>query len=93
MPRTSVVRPVLLRRLSDNPIFLHVGPSDDCWTGAAIFKAKHLDADYVKSIPLPPQVCVESLLESLEDEDFKLVQHAYDEGKLPEQLLEELSAD
>ena len=89
--RTTAL-PVLLRRLSGNPMFLHVGPSGDCWTGASIYAAKHLQPDYVKSIPLPPQLCVESLLERLE-EDHKLAQHVYDDGKLPEQLIEEMCAD
>ena len=34
-------------------LFLHVSPSGDCWTGQEIFAAKHLQPDYVRSIPVP----------------------------------------
>lgn len=72
--------------------YLHVGPSGDCWTGASIFAAKHLQPDYVKSISLPLNICAESLLEKLED-DTKLCQQIYDDEKLPEDLLKEAVAD
>ena len=64
-----------------------MGPSGDCWTGASIFAAKHLQPDYVKSILLPEKVCVETLLEKLEN-DPKLTQQIYDQGELPTSLLE-----
>jgi hypothetical protein len=34
------------------PLYLHVGPSGDCWTGHSIFAAKHNQPGYIKSIPL-----------------------------------------
>mmetsp|Transcript_5487 Transcript_5487/g.11213 ORF Transcript_5487/g.11213 Transcript_5487/m.11213 type:complete len:200 (-) Transcript_5487:32-631(-) len=34
--------------------FFHVSPSGDWWTGPSIFAAKHLQPDYVRSIPIPP---------------------------------------
>ncbi|KAL9181726.1 hypothetical protein ACHAXT_012069 [Thalassiosira profunda] len=34
-------------------MYMHVSPSGDWWTGSAIFAAKHLQPDYVKSVPLP----------------------------------------
>ena len=67
-------------------VFLHVGPSGDCWTGSNIFAAKHLQPDYVKSIPIPNNVCVDALMENIQD-DEKLMQQVYDEGKLPLDLL------
>lgn len=73
-------------------LYLHVGPSGDCWTGASIFAAKHLQPDYVKSIPLPLNICVESLVEELE-EDISLTQQIYDEGALPSRLLVRLVAE
>ena len=74
------------------PVFLHVGPSGDCWTGSSIFAAKHLQPDYVKSIPLPDEtICVETLVEVLE-EDSKLAQEIYDEGTLPKVLLDQVRA-
>lgn len=70
-----------------NQIFLHVGPSGDCWTGSSIFAAKHLQPDYVKSIPIPPNVCPEILVEQLE-ENITLMQQIYDDGVLPLDILE-----
>lgn len=81
---------LLLKRLSSNstkPTYLHVGPSGDCWAGASIFAAKHLQPDYVRSILLPPLTCVESLLERLEG-DPKLAQQIYDDEKELAPLLE-----
>jgi hypothetical protein len=74
------------------PTFLHVGPSGDCWTGGSIFAAKHLQPDYVKSIPLPSHICAESLLELLEDNQ-KLAQQVYDDEKLPAHLVPMLPDD
>ena len=71
------------------PTFLHVGPSGDCWTGASIFAAKHLQPDYVKSIPLSPHICAESLLEVLEDNP-RLAQQIYDDEKLPAHLVQSM---
>lgn len=68
-------------------MYLHVGPSGDCWAGASIFAAKHLQPDYVRSIVLPPLTCVESLLERLES-DPKLAQQIYDDEKVLAPLLE-----
>ena len=76
----------MAKRLSSS--YLHVGPSGDCWTGSSIFAAKHLQPDYVKSIPLPANICAKSLVEKLED-DIQLSQQIYDDEKLPEGLLKE----
>ena len=75
------------------PLFLHVGPSGDCWTGSSIFAAKHLQPDYVKSVPLPEEahICLETLIEVLED-DIQLAQGIYDTEILPETLLDQVRA-
>mmetsp|Transcript_41436 Transcript_41436/g.70953 ORF Transcript_41436/g.70953 Transcript_41436/m.70953 type:complete len:171 (+) Transcript_41436:45-557(+) len=39
---------------SKEKMFFHVSPSGDWWTGTSIFAAKHLQPDYVRSIPIPP---------------------------------------
>ena len=75
-------------------LYLHVGPSGDCWTGPSIFAAKHLPPDYVKSIPLDESLVgvVDRLLELLEagddDDDGQVwTRIIYDEGILPPKLL------
>jgi len=39
---------------SSKTMYFHVSPSGDWWTGPSIFAAKHLQPDYVRSIPMPP---------------------------------------
>jgi hypothetical protein len=77
-------------------LYLHLGPSGDCWTGASIFAAKHLQPDYVRSVPLrpphvPENICTEKLLEILEVEN-DLAQEIYDSEILPKELLERIKA-
>lgn len=83
---THIIRFNRFSSSSVDQVFLHVGPSGDCWTGSSIFAAKHLQPDYVKSIPIPNNVCVDALMEKIQD-DEKLMQQVYDEGKLPAHLL------
>ena len=40
-------------------LYLHVAPCGDYWTGHEVFAAKHLNPDYVKSIPVPIKVAPE----------------------------------
>jgi len=47
----------------NNVLYLHVGPSGDCWVGHSIFAAKHNPPGYVKSIPLM------KLFEEYDDDD------------------------
>ena len=68
-------------------VFLHVGPSGDCWTGSSIYAAKHLQPDYVKSIPIPSHVCIDTLMEILEENET-LAQQIYDDGVLPPNLIQ-----
>jgi hypothetical protein len=76
-------------------LFLHVGPSGDCWTGPSIFAAKHLQPDYVKSIPLPAEFCNEedervvALLEAIAN-DKDAHRKLYDEEKLPQSIMDHL---
>jgi len=92
------------RRMKDGMAFLHhimllIVPflcSGDWWTGPSIFAAKHLQPDYVKSIPIP--TCFDPNKHFSEDEDEtesglswkekeQLLHQIYDEGKLPAHLL------
>jgi hypothetical protein len=66
-----------LTPLAKQPLYLHVGPSGDCWTGASIFAAKHLQPDYVKSIKLPSNVSSEEIEQLLEN-DIELAKQIYD---------------
>ena len=82
-------------------LYLHVGPSGDCWIGDSIFAAKHLQPDYVKSVPLllhnvqtenddeMQQQKIDKLLEALEDNP-ELAMEIYDSGKIPADLLERI---
>ena len=72
---------------ASDAVYLHVGPSGDCWSGHSIFAAKHLQPDYVKSLKLKPGVCVDTLLEILEENEG-WTKKIYDDGKLPESLME-----
>ena len=81
---------------SKTTIYLHIGPSGDCWTGHSIFAAKHLQPDYVRSVPLPPNFQndehVEALLEAI-GEDSTLQHQIYDETKIPISLFDKIRAD
>jgi len=73
-------------------LYLHIGPSGDCWTGASIFAAKHLQPDYVKSIALPDDFSkddnlVEALLEAIE-KDPAVQTQLYDNEQIPLSLLQ-----
>ena len=81
---------------SKGQLYLHVGPSGDCWTGASIFAAKHLQPDYVKSVPLEQSFAsekelVDKLLELLE-EDTSLAQQIYDTETIPKELFDRAKA-
>ena len=73
-------------------VYLHVGPSGDCWTGSSLFAAKHLPPDYVKSVPLVtgnttsvPVDQQERIVELLE-ERADLAQQVYDTGSIPPEV-------
>jgi hypothetical protein len=73
-------------------LYLHVGPSGDCWTGHSIFAAKHNPPDYVRSVKLQPTVCADTLLELLEENDTWTKQ-IYDEERFPDDLIERLEKE
>jgi hypothetical protein len=73
-------------------LYLHVGPSGDCWTGHSIFAAKHLQPDYVKSVKLEPGICVDTLIDLLEENDA-WAQQIYDEESFPMELLDALKTN
>ena len=58
-------------------VYLHIGPSGDCWTGASLFAAKHLQPDYVKSIELPANIETEEIEQILEH-DIELARKIYE---------------
>lgn len=61
--------------------YLHIGPSGDYWTGTSLFAAKHLQPNYVKSIPLPSRDF--NVDEFMEELPLKEIQKIYDTGELP----------
>ena len=73
------------------PLYLHVGPSGDCWTDRSIFAAKHLQPDYVKSVALEGELPAESILlvEVLEERQG-WAQEIYDSGEIPDALREHI---
>jgi hypothetical protein len=71
----------------DSRLYLHLGPSGDCWTGHNIFAAKHIQPDYVKSVEITSSSAnVDYLLELLEDHST-WGQEIYDTGILPKELV------
>jgi len=74
--------------------YLHVAPCGDFWIGSSIFAAKHLQPDYVKSIPIPcgkngTYFDVEQYLDDIEDDETKtqLLQEIYDTNRFPTSFL------
>lgn len=65
-------------------IYLHIAPCGDFWTGDEVFAAKHLQPDYVKSIPIPSNISVELLskLETVEDDFDNILKDVYDSGDI-----------
>jgi len=86
------------KRAPEERKYLHIGPAGECWVGSSIFAAKHLQPDYVKSIPLPaqssettPTTFLEKLVEEIEG-DPGLGQEIYDSETIPKPLLERISS-
>lgn len=80
-------------RCSNSPLYLHVGPSGDVWTGESIFAAKHLQPDYVKSVSLEgePAAMMEndgSLLTEILESRLDWALEIYDRECLPDALRE-----
>ena len=76
-------------KTKESAIYLHVGPSGDCWTGHSIFAAKHLQPDYVKSMKLDLNMNIPHLLELLEDHP-EWAFEVYDKQTFPKELIQAL---
>jgi hypothetical protein len=66
--------------------FIHISPSGDFWTGQAMFAAKHLSTDYLRSIPIPHGFDADTVELSLGDMEPSQIQDIYDSGELPPDL-------
>jgi hypothetical protein len=79
--------------------YLHVGPcGGDVWIGDSIFAAKHLQPNYVKSIPLNEEfaagtenyIDIDDLFEDLVieilEQRFDRTKKLYDTGRIPKEL-------
>eukprot|EP00554_Chaetoceros_debilis_P014737 CAMPEP_0194111998 /NCGR_PEP_ID=MMETSP0150-20130528/10862_1 /TAXON_ID=122233 /ORGANISM="Chaetoceros debilis, Strain MM31A-1" /LENGTH=88 /DNA_ID=CAMNT_0038801563 /DNA_START=55 /DNA_END=321 /DNA_ORIENTATION=- len=77
----------------NDQLYLHVAPCGDYWTGHEVFAAKHLQPDYVKSIPIPKGLNVEDILDDLNDgEDIDgILKNVYDTEDIT--LIEKLSSN
>ena len=66
--------------------YLHVAPDGDWWTGEEIFAAKHLQPDYVRSIPIPMDFDLDGWIESIGvgDRQGRTLRAVYDERRFPE---------
>jgi len=67
---------------TNNQLFLHVAPCGDYWTGHEVFAAKHLQPDYVKSIPIPKGLDPEEILSEYDGDVDVLVKKVYDSGDI-----------
>ena len=65
-----------------NKLYLHIAPCGDYWSGHEVFAAKHLQPDYVKSIPWNLAIKPEDYLEDYEGDVDALLKKAYDSGKI-----------
>lgn len=65
-----------------NQLYLHIAPCGDFWSGDEVFAAKHLQPDYVKSIPWNLAVKPEDYLEDYEGDVDALLRNAYDSGHI-----------
>jgi hypothetical protein len=70
-------------------LYLHIGPSGDCWTGSSIFAAKHLQPDYVKSVEIPSDVDVDALVQLIDD-DSSAQTLIYDNASIPHYIMKKL---
>mmetsp|Transcript_10923 Transcript_10923/g.15619 ORF Transcript_10923/g.15619 Transcript_10923/m.15619 type:complete len:146 (-) Transcript_10923:386-823(-) len=89
---------------NEKTVYFHISPSGDWWTGPSIFAAKHLQPDYVKSIPIPTGFDPNRHFSEDEEDESEssgmsweekqqLLHQIYDEGKLPDYLLISSSKD
>ena len=64
-----------------NQVYLHIAPCGDYWSGHEVFAAKHLQPDYVKSIPWNLKVTPEDYLEDYKGDLDALLEKAYDTSR------------
>ena len=73
-------------RTEKDALYLHVAPDGDHWISGEIFAAKHLQPDYVKSIPIPneSEMNILKTIEDFENDDGfdVLMKDVYDTGDL-----------
>jgi len=65
-----------------NQLYLHIAPCGDYWSGHEVFAAKHLQPDYVKSIPWNLKVTPEDYLDDYKGDLDALLKKAYDTGSI-----------
>mmetsp|Transcript_39478 Transcript_39478/g.118506 ORF Transcript_39478/g.118506 Transcript_39478/m.118506 type:complete len:180 (-) Transcript_39478:1764-2303(-) len=69
-------------------LYLHIAPCGDHWTSPELFAAKHLQPDYVRSIPVPDNFDAEDAFFGEEDDGGEeVIRRAYDEGSIPDDIL------
>lgn len=70
-------------------MYLHIAPCGDFWTDTEIFAAKHLQPDYVKSIPISTSLSVdlEEIHGSVDVDLDSVLKEVYDTGDVS--ILEE----
>ena len=59
-------------------IYLHISPCGDFWIGSRIFAAKHLQPDYVKSIPVPGTFDPDDFFDSMANQMYEKRNKKYD---------------
>ena len=75
---------------SKDQIYLHIAPCGDFWTDTEIFAAKHLQPDYVKSIPISTSLSIdlEEVHGSVDVDLDSVLKEVYDTGDVS--ILEEV---
>jgi len=71
--------------------YLHIGPSGDCWTGASMYAAKHLQPDYVKSFILsfPTHTSLLFVCDEIPEMEVLLVEFLEEHNDMAHQLYDE----
>ena len=75
---------------SKDQMYLHIAPCGDFWTDTEIFAAKHLQPDYVKSIPISTSLSIdlEEVHGSADVDLDSVLKEVYDTGDVS--ILEEV---
>lgn len=77
-------------------LYIHIGPSGDCWTSHSTISGKHLQPGYVRSVPLgapfvdcEDDTLVDVLLKTIEG-NKTLQKQIYDEERVPTEILDQI---